>query len=97
MPKHEPGKGRSKKTPPQSPRAFAVKGRWLRSLRISRGWTQQDAAERAGLSDRTIRNAEMGGPLELRSIALLAELYSAPGSLITAKDILAEGWDRAPS
>jgi transcriptional regulator with XRE-family HTH domain len=95
MPKPDPHKHRPKKTARKRPRAFTVKGSLLRDLRISRGWTQQEAADRAGVSDRTIRNAEMGGPLELRTIALLAALYSVPGAPITPKDILAKGWDRS--
>lgn len=46
----------------------------MRSLRVSRGWTQIEAATRAGLSERLLRKAENGGPIELQSIAILAQL-----------------------
>jgi steroid delta-isomerase-like uncharacterized protein len=71
-------------------RSFAVSGQLLRSLRAARGWTQREAAQWAGVSDRLIRKAEMDGPIELKSIALLAQLYSTPDAKLTPKDILTE-------
>lgn len=69
-------------------RAFAVAGPVLRALRVARGWTQEEASERAGVSDRLIRKAEAGGPLELKSIALLAQLYSAPDAPLTPSELM---------
>lgn len=77
-------------------RSFRVSGTLLRSLRIARGWTQNDAAARAGISDRLLRKSESGGPIELQSITLLAELYSAPDAPLTPKHLLALPLD-APS
>jgi steroid delta-isomerase-like uncharacterized protein len=77
-------------------RGFTVLGPVLRALRVARGWTQRDAADRAGVSDRLVRRAERGGPIELTSIALLAQLYSTPDGRLTPKDILAEALDEAP-
>lgn len=71
-------------------RSFRVKGSLLRSLRLARGWTQQEAAERSGMTDRFIRKAEAGQPLELKSIALLAELYGTPESPLSPQQLLAE-------
>jgi len=83
------GKKRRKPKPaPQRARSFLVNGQLLRLLRASRGWTQQDAAERAGFSDRLIRKAESGGPLQAHSIAVLAELYSTSERPLTAGDLL---------
>jgi transcriptional regulator with XRE-family HTH domain len=71
-------------------RSFRVVGPLLRSLRVARGWSQQDAAERAGVSDRLIRKAEAGEPIELQSIALLSQLYSTPEARLTPRELLAD-------
>lgn len=85
------GKKRRKPKPaPRRARSFLVDGRRLQLLRAGHGWTQQEAAERAGFSDRLIRKAEAGGPLQTQTIAILAELYSTrerplrPGDLLAA-------------
>lgn len=61
-----------------------VRGELLRSLRVSRGWTQAEAARLAHVSDRFIRKAEAGGPLDLTSIRTLAKLYQAPEEAVTS-------------
>jgi steroid delta-isomerase-like uncharacterized protein len=71
-------------------RSFAVNGELLRACRISNGWTQDDAATKAGLSDRLIRKAESGGPLEIQSIAILAQLYTTAERRLTPDDLLTE-------
>src|SRR5215472_7976550 len=45
-------------------RGLPVAGEVLRSLRLARKWTQSAAAERADISDRLIRKAESGGPID---------------------------------
>lgn len=69
-------------------RGFPVAGERLRVLRQARHWTQHKAAERAGVSDRLIRRAENGGPLEQNSLELLAQLYSTPEQPLTADDLV---------
>lgn len=76
-------------------RSFRVLGNRLRELRVARAWSQREAAERAGFSDRLIRKAESGGPLELKTIALLAELYNQPGAPINPQTLLADRLERA--
>ncbi len=71
-------------------RAFRVLGERLFGLRTARGWSQHEAAERASVSDRSIRKAEAGGPLELKTIALLAHLYSTPDAPLNPQHLLAE-------
>jgi steroid delta-isomerase-like uncharacterized protein len=71
-------------------RSFAVDGQLLRACRIALGWTQDDSAAKAGVSDRLIRKAESGGPLEIQSIAILAQLYSTAERRLTPDDLLAE-------
>src|SRR5262245_420036 len=71
-------------------RSFAVKAELLRACRLANGWTQEDAALKAGVSDRLIRKAESGGPLEIQSIASLAQLYSTAERRLTPDDLLAE-------
>jgi len=80
-------------------RSFRVSGPLLRSLRAARGWIQREAAERAGLSERLLRKAEAGGPIELQSIAILAQLFSTRELPLTANELLAGRHDRsrAPS
>lgn len=55
-------------------RAFPVKGLLLKEQRERRGWTQEQLAEQAGLTDRTVRNAEAGRPIHLRSIQKLCSV-----------------------
>lgn len=76
-------------------RSFRVKGALLRSLRCAQGWTQQEAADKAGFSDRLIRKAEAGEAIDLQSIALLAQLYSSLESRLTVKGLLDEPLDES--
>lgn len=78
----------SNKSPRRRMRAFAVDGSRLRSLRATRGWTQIEAAARAGLSERLLRKAENGEPIELQSISILSQLYSTPAAPLTPNDLL---------
>lgn len=71
-------------------RSFRVSGDRLCSLRLARGWTQLEAAERAGISERLLREAEAGESLGFRSIAILAELYSTVQAPLSV-DELASG------
>jgi transcriptional regulator with XRE-family HTH domain len=73
----------------RSGRSFRVSGPLLRSFRVARGWIQRDAAERAGLSERLLKKAEAGEPIELKSIAILAALYSTREAPLTPEDLLA--------
>jgi transcriptional regulator with XRE-family HTH domain len=57
-------------------------------LRAARGWSQEEAADQAGVTDRLIRKAEAGKPIELRSIGLLAAAYSTPDHPILPADLL---------
>jgi steroid delta-isomerase-like uncharacterized protein len=74
----------------KSVRSYRVAGARLRAWRIAFGWTQHDAAARAGVSDRLIRKAEAGQPIGLNSINLLAQLYSTPERRVTPRELLAE-------
>jgi uncharacterized membrane protein YhaH (DUF805 family)/DNA-binding XRE family transcriptional regulator len=44
----------------------------VRELRLSRGWSQEELAERSGLSVRTIQRIEGGAPAGLESLRALA-------------------------
>lgn len=65
-------------------RTVAVRGDILRAARISCGWTQRDAALKAGLTDRIVRKAEAGGRLDRSTIAALARVYELPEAALTS-------------
>ena len=51
-------------------------GRKLRELRITRGWTQKQAAERLHVTERTYRAWEHGtGELYIHNLFLFARCY----------------------
>jgi transcriptional regulator with XRE-family HTH domain len=51
---------------------FEINGDKLRSFRRARGWTQLELAIIAGVSERTVRNAERGRPLRRDFLDFLA-------------------------
>ncbi len=63
-------------------RGVQVQGEYLRYLRRSRGWTQQELARRAGYCDRLIRKAERNGFLLPETIEVLAETLSSSVSIV---------------
>ncbi len=63
----------------------AKTGAYLASLRKNAGMTQQDAADRLGVSNKTVSKWESGGGFpDITVLPALAELYG-----VTADDILA--------
>lgn len=50
-------------------------GMQVRQLRLQRGWSQEQLAERCGLSVRTIQRIENGRPPGLASAAALAQVF----------------------
>lgn len=82
-------RGKPAETRPDRSRSFRANGPLLRSLRLARGWTQQEAAARSGMTDRLIRKAEAGQPLQLNSLSLLAQLYGTPLAPLTVEQLLA--------
>lgn len=54
----------------------------IRELRLARGWSQEQLAERSGLSVRTIQRIERGSPPGLASAEALARAFDvAPSDL----------------
>jgi transcriptional regulator with XRE-family HTH domain len=70
-------------------RGFAVRGELLRRRRRAQGWTQEEAAYRAGVSDKLIRKAERGGPIDGRSVSALAALFSTNEQPLASRELLA--------
>ena len=62
----------------QSPRemSLALAGR-VRRLRLDRGWTQQEMAERAGVAPDTYRRFERTGSISLERLLKLAVVLDA--------------------
>ncbi|MFC6237903.1 DUF805 domain-containing protein [Longivirga aurantiaca] len=73
----------------------------VREARQARGWSQEELAERTGLSVRTIQRIETGGRPGLSSARLLAEALGLDVAEITASDPGAEQpeprWDDTPA
>jgi len=55
----------------------------VRKLRLQRGWTQDQLAEIADLSVRTIQRIERGGPASLETARSLAVAFDVDASLFT--------------
>jgi transcriptional regulator with XRE-family HTH domain len=55
----------------------------LRELRVKRGWSQRELAEKAGYTDRLVRKAEFGGKLDVETIRNIAEALSTLEEKIT--------------
>jgi transcriptional regulator with XRE-family HTH domain len=70
-------------------RSHVVDANQLRRLRAAHGRSQEEAAERAGVTDRLIRKAEAGKPIEVRSIARIAAAFSTSENPIAPGDLLA--------
>lgn len=71
-------------------RGIQLKGDIVRSLRRSRGWSQLDLAERAGVGERTIRNAEMGRVIEGSTASYIA------GALDVSLELLLKSHSSSP-
>lgn len=55
----------------------------LRELRLKRGWSQKELAQKAGYSDRLVRKAEFGGKLDVETIRNIAEALSTLEEKVT--------------
>ena len=59
----------------------------VRSLRIERGWTQEELASRAGLSTRTVQRIERGGRANLASLQALTAAFGMAGQELLHYDL----------
>ena len=57
--------------------------RLIRVLRRARCWTQDELAEKAGLTSRTIAAAEAGQPIALRSVREIAAALDVLPTLLS--------------
>lgn len=68
-----------------------MRGELLRALRRERGWTQEEAAHRARVSEKLLRKAEQGGRVDGRSLAALAAIFAENARRsFTSQDLLGE-------
>lgn len=58
-----------------------VDGERLKQLRQSCHWTQEQAAEKAGYTDRLIRKLERGGPVNIQTLRNVVEAYHEESGL----------------
>src|SRR5580658_4092166 len=58
----------------------------VRELRRERGWSQEQLASIAGLSERTIQRIETGGDCSLDSKMALASAFELPPSALSRPD-----------
>ena len=63
---------------PSDPRGLHTDGAVVRALRRDHYWTQEELAERAGVTARTVANAEAGRPVSFRTLRALAENLGVP-------------------
>ncbi len=56
-------------------RSTATNTQRIKELRAERGWTQYELAEKAGLSKRTVENAEVGKRVSLPTLKMIAEAF----------------------
>ncbi|MFY9256219.1 MAG: ester cyclase [Fuerstiella sp.] len=74
-----------------------VDGLQLRELRRSLRWTQEQAAEEAGYTDRLIRKLERGGPVNVQTLKDVVEAYVASnaGGMSLAAETFIRGQTRS--
>lgn len=61
----------------------------LKEMRLSRGWSQSELAQIAGLSDRTIQRLEAGRPASLEAVrALAAAFETTPDTVRDTLDVM---------
>lgn len=66
-------------------------GARLKEARLRRNWTQQQTAEKAGLSESSLKKVEAGSPrITVSAYLALLDVYGLPGSL---DSVLANGTD----
>ncbi len=70
-------------------RGVSSDGEKLLSFRKARGWSQESAAHKAGVSDKVIRKAEAGGRIDASSLAALVKLYSSEEAAVGLADLMA--------
>ena len=61
----------------------------LKNIRISKGWSQEEAAERSGISRRTIQNYESGNmlPKKRSTYTVLADTFGVEEAVLLDSNI----------
>ena len=61
----------------------------LKNIRISKGWSQEEAAERSGISRRTIQNYESGNmlPKKRSTYTVLADTFGVEETVLLDSNI----------
>lgn len=71
---------------------MSVSNRWVRDLRLERGWSQEQLAAISGLSERTIQRIEKTGECSLDSRLALASAFEVPPSGLDAQAELSQAF-----
>jgi transcriptional regulator with XRE-family HTH domain len=58
----------------------------IKSLRLKRGWTQEDLVANSGCAIITIQRAEAGKPLSAKTIASIAAAFNVPATDLTGQE-----------
>jgi DNA-binding NtrC family response regulator len=69
-------------TRPARMRSVVMRGEVIKRSRLSRGWTQEDLAERAGVSVKTVASAETGHSVFARTGARIANALGLPADVL---------------
>lgn len=69
----------------------------VKKLRLQRGWSQEQLAEMAGVTPRTIQRIERGQNPSLETARALASVFEVDQSTFTSEEPIMDSTDKTPS
>lgn len=67
-------------------RSVRTNGQRIAERRIESGWTQEQLAVKSGVAKNTILSAEHGGPVAIKIVSILADVWKVPVKELLARD-----------